>query len=658
MAKCNLLRPFDDQEGSSQFYTFSQWWEDLTLQNALGDAYRIVPSRYACFNIDLTDIKEKLQDEFEHKCAALRFFMDNDTHNEKFTPKTASMLFWNAMNSKLGSNWENMMFVGELDLQGTNYIDGTAYSELYCILPSNGKKMKDWQPGPSTSYPQTSYGSDEYGIPFGWQSLPSGASSDAAYPVDTPTGFNGPGIFTTEDNQTRYSSLNTLDSLHQMYMKDLLTNNNYFQVDDSVTSFNFNAIALFYDIVAKDENNNYHYIYTAVPMGMYVMNPAITKYVTNDEIYGQGTSYGLRVTSKFCAESLTTQTGDNASGNSVVADLGDIYPEIAVVMDRFNAAAEALDDYTKRLQEESNALTSHFNNFKDNRVNVPYIREIKGVGDEKPEKYWFVNGRSTGAKVEATNNIYYTGSGSGDLGDLIDQELNEELTDTTSQIYTTLTDIINNLIQASEPSNIIDTGSFIRYIPTDEYSGDSTIDYIPNIEDYQNILNGEGLLADCSSLKVLPRLELHNAETLSGAFINCSNLQVIYIPDTVSCEDFMNAFKNCSKLRRLTFDGTKARISTGAFDGCSDLEDLRITNIDPISLNTPIDLSQTNIDFASLESIVMSMKSQEYRESFDVSQDQPTVTIILPSHILPNSKSVTDLMYNALMNKNIRINFN
>lgn len=660
MAKCNLLKPSLNTDGGT-FYTFSQWADDMTIQNALGDAYRIVPSRFACFNIsNVSNAGQKLQDYFEHPCAALRHYMEIDTNNGKFTPKEASILFWDAMKQLGVSNpWSNMVYVGEMDLQGTNYIDGVSYSELYCIVPGNAKQMGGWIPGASTPTPGIEFSNaGDYGTPFGWFTLPSGASTSlSSGPVEAKTYYDGPAIFTTDDNQTKYSSLNTLDSLHQIYMKDILTSGNYFDVLNT-SDFSFNAIALFYDIVAKDEENNYHYIYTAVPMGMYFSKSGepIKKYVTNDEVYGQGTSYGLRVTTKFCAESLVSQRGENSPAASISASVNDLYPEMSAVMDRFNAAAEALDDYTEKMQTSLESLTNHLSNFKDNKVNVPYIREIKGPGDNQPEKYWFVNGRSTGVKVAETYNVYYDGT-SQDLQTMITNLIDQSITDNSTHLGDVIDNSIANYFDDHSVTQIIESGEFIQFIEAHKYSGDGTIEEIPQIEDYQDIYDdhGENMFNGCVNLKRVPRLELHNATSLKGSFFNCKNLKSLYLADTISCIDFSNTFANCGLLENLVIDATSAEDFDGAFTGCGALRNLRINNLDPTKVNT-LDLSQTAIDFASLESIVMSIKSQLYDSSFDSTGPSATITIQVPSNINPDNNFVNDLIYNAQMNKGILVN--
>lgn len=657
MAKCNLLQPKINTEFGT-FYTFSQWSEDMTIQNALGDAYRIVPSRFACFNVEADEEKKiglKVQDFFEHPCAAFRHFKDIDTNvNEKFSPKDASILFWNMLKDTgfVNEYASNMVYVGEMDLQGTNYIDGVTYSELYCSVPSTGKKMVDWTISPSSEEPSISFEDSSYGRPFGWTgTLPAGAESNADYPVILKGYYDGPAILNAIDNQTQYSSLNTLDSLHKKYMNEVFVNGNFFTYADD-TSFEFNVIVLFYDIVAKDKNNNYNYIYTAVPMGMYVTPDMelVKKYVTNDDIYGQGSSYGLRVTTKFCAESLVPQQGLTHE-SKITVSVETLYPELAAVLDRFNATTEALDRYTSTMQTEIGSLTDHLSNFKDSKVNVPYIREIKGSGDSKPEKYWFVNGRSTGVKV---SNVYtIEGGDTGSLESLI-REVITGWPDGDIDDY-----IVQMILQYLNDADIgiDDLKQYIEHIEKDKYYNKPTIVKIPQTEDYQDLAGDcSNLFYNCSSLTHLPKLELHNAESLESAFYGCSSLKTIYIPDTISCKDFINAFKNCSSLENLNIDATSATDFSGAFDGCTKLKNLRITNIDPTNINS-IDLSSTKIDFASLENIVMSMKSQLYETTFDNADEGPTATITLrlPLTLNINNRAVMDLVYIAQMNKNIRI---
>ena len=52
-----------------------------------------------------------------------------------------------------------------------------------------------------------------------------------------------------------------------------------------------------------------------------------------------------------------------------------------------------------RVVENSSNLKNHYNQFKGNLANVPYIQTVGGVS------YWFVNGRNTEAKVLDTEDI-------------------------------------------------------------------------------------------------------------------------------------------------------------------------------------------------------------------------------------------------------------
>ena len=117
------------------------------------------------------------------------------------------------------------------------------------------------------------------------------------------------------------------------------------------------------------------------------MSNTITKYVNSGQIYNQGTSYGLRICTRFLSSPNSTEIKDISVNGSAVS-------EIAPVLEKMGETLIAVEDSIAESSQIQTELKTHLSQFKNNKVNVPYIRKI---GDKK---YWFVNGKNTGAVAE------------------------------------------------------------------------------------------------------------------------------------------------------------------------------------------------------------------------------------------------------------------
>ena len=160
--------------------------------------------------------------------------------------------------------------------------------------------------------------------------------------------------------------------------------------------FNINTIVVLYDIVRKTSVGD-QIIHRNIPLGIYftgcldndagIMSNTITKYVSSGQIYNQGTSYGLRICTRFLSSPNSTEIKDISVNGSAVS-------EIAPVLEKMGETLIAVEDSIAESSQIQTELKTHLSQFKNNKVNVPYIRRI---GDKK---YWFVNGKNTGAVAE------------------------------------------------------------------------------------------------------------------------------------------------------------------------------------------------------------------------------------------------------------------
>ena len=611
MSKCNLLRPLGWNDGSydgGTFYLFSQYADDLTRQNAQSDAYRVVPSKFAAFNIDYSSfsnssVGELFQNRFEHSCSMFRHKManDNDTDPGLFTPEHSANLFWQTM-ALLGvdcpANGEcsdNIVWIGESEVCGTTVIDGDAFSEIYCYIP--GSAHARLYQGSTIDIAET-IEHDEMSCVYGW--------TPTTYPADsggmtttglgwTPSPFNLETAYCPQMLKPAWHEYpgDLLDS-HGDLIDSTIQNTGWTDVQTDENFFTFNTVAVFYDIVAKDEEGNYHSIYENIPLGVYFTGPVegstlkneVKKYISHDDIYGQGTAYGLRITTKFSAHPCLNSSCEEHTHAEVVY-AGQSYAEAAAVIDSMRAAGDAVLAAVSQNSAFNTALMNHLSQFRNKNTNIPYIRTVGG------DDYWFVNGRNTGRRVNGVSATV--------------QEIIE-------QVMPQITDYIDDALPDLDPDG---TGkAYIEYIYSDKYTGDTSITEIPELEDFQD-LNGLGqhrtaarMFDGCTALKCVPRLEISNAKSMARMFRNCSSIESIDLSDSWQCESFENAFNGCSNLVSVKIDGMSASNYSNAFAGCTKLANILIDNIKPGSVSSPtvIDMKQTQVNLWSLKRMIRNVQ--------------------------------------------------
>lgn len=157
--------------------------------------------------------------------------------------------------------------------------------------------------------------------------------------------------------------------------------------------FKINAIVLLYNIYNGDE-----VLYENVPMGIYftgrydeethTLKNTIQKYTNNDDIFGQGSSYNLRI----CTRNVVTPQGMIKYDTQIVGG-EENYDNLASIMGGLHDLIVEIKQNLKNITINDQHLRDHLSMFKNYRVNVPYIRKVSG------KNYWFVNGRNTGVEA-------------------------------------------------------------------------------------------------------------------------------------------------------------------------------------------------------------------------------------------------------------------
>lgn len=375
MAICNILG--DMQNSTGNFLTFSQYIEDLTHWQT-DTSYKVSPSKFIALNLKSfrrniikgfvqthnynSWIPSMFTNFIENRCAWLK---TNDVNN-KWNPNHFKNLFWEVLTTQQENvdstlttenepimTEDDIMYVGNIDINSYDNINGQGYSEIYCYIPNEATN--------NLYEIQQSTPSD-----IDLLKIPAGVINMNTKLVGYEN-IGGDGEYVT--------------SYNMKYMEPVINYN--IIIKDSVKDvdkFNINAIIVLYDIKNGDIN------YKDIPMGIYFtgliddngdIQNSITKYVSNNDIYGSGTSYGLRICNRYATNHQQSNITITDNNNS---DISKLLSKISQTYDKMN---EVLDKYNSN----NNVNKSLIDLFKNTQVNVPYVKNINGV------EYWFVNGK-------------------------------------------------------------------------------------------------------------------------------------------------------------------------------------------------------------------------------------------------------------------------
>lgn len=395
MAICNIFNEF--QESSGNFLTFSQYTEDLTKHTSQYGAYKISPSKFIVMDVQYNNVKNKLvgygissnlnigipkyfQDYFENSCAYMRL---NGTN---WDPIVFSNLFWNSlylsnMISISGEGDDTYIneakYIGDINIQSHNIFGGEGFSEIYCNIPSDSKAYKFKSNISELS--KSLYNEKKY---------LEGFENNEEYKLDYDE---------TSNLRYYYPDYCVID---KSWLD--LENHDYNKIDESIiNNYKFNTIIILYDIYIVDNNNEFIKYYTNIPLGIYFTGyfngsqiNHITKYISSDDIFGMGSSYGLRICTKF----IPSQNGKD-NGYILYGDdnnYAEFCKALSMMSENLTLMNQISHDAIKYSQDIKNTLAV----FKNNKTNVPYI---KNVGDKA---YWFVNGKLIGESMEYVDKAF------------------------------------------------------------------------------------------------------------------------------------------------------------------------------------------------------------------------------------------------------------
>ena len=342
MSVCNIYK---SQGNKPVFYSFSEYMNDLVV-NINNDGMSVArPSRFLCVKLvedKIKDINIFLQNYYEDACCTLRD--TKDTNAEDYRKYLLGGLIDGLIKKGFINESDiNNIVCEDIDLFGDGTIDGMKYDEILCYL------------NPSTS--------NNYSLNL---------DKDDIKIIDK--------ISTPENPQYIAGYSREADRIEGIDYVSLLNNDKFplCTISDpnsgsaNITSFEFNAIIVLYDVTLGKEDNS---PIENIPLGIYINPNTITKYVNNNDIYNQGTSYALRIAMRFA----TTYDGSIYINDTNAYDETRDISSLVSVADRLSKTIDQMFEMTRKFNkyfEETRGMITAIRN-------STYTTKWQTYGDNK-----------------------------------------------------------------------------------------------------------------------------------------------------------------------------------------------------------------------------------------------------------------------------------
>lgn len=445
--RCNLFKTIGSgDQHVGDFFMFSQYTEDITKEQSMKSGYRVVPSKFVALNLDIKNafnrdydhipvsspikkdpdtgkyymeigdqlvegcdniISQIFQSYFENANAFIRnnagkeeFPIDNWDIPER---SLASELLWRTLeqwgfihqsNESADFNYyDEVKYIGDINIHSNHKVNSYSYDEVFCYIPSK----EDEYYYRLKQYPIEGVQFENYGDILNKQLE---EWTDSMYPttlqvINRAIAYHEP----NPDNDFEYRFGGDFPELN--FKKDEEFTPIPRHPNPNNDEYNFNAIIVFYDVLYSEPGEDPRYLYQNRPMGIYLsgkvdydenndasgLTNTFTKFISNNDAYGQGASFGLRIMMRY------TPTPNNSTYTMEVTTGGHDYETITEAM---GGIADAIVDINRMCKDQHamyQAYKDHLAQFRNRRVNIPYVRDVAGI------PYWFVNGRNTGQPV-------------------------------------------------------------------------------------------------------------------------------------------------------------------------------------------------------------------------------------------------------------------
>lgn len=392
MAVCNLFKPINNKTGN--FLLFSQYSSDLTKSATHTDPYRVVPSKFIALNIDYSNwdndkITKLFQNYYENAVAYFKNLGEFNLINSdsatpvKYSAEISKNIFWRCLFDKKLLNVEEvnvgeetynackeMLYCGDINIQTNNIYNSEGYNEIYCYIPTSDNCYHIGCELVENTELDNSY---EY-------------NEDYVIGYNETSGIDEIAKIPEEDKPLIYKPKPAAN-----FSFDGGLNSD----PNPLTKYEFNTIIVLYDIYVMNEDmTDWIMEYQNIPMGIHfcgdieegkISNPN-TIFVSNDDIYRAGTSYGLKICMRY-----TSTNSNNIEHIDITSENDSIFPGFCIAMAEMSKTLDKMNDIITGVYNNSQMSKEVLAIFKNSRTNVPYV---KWVGEDP---YWFVNGRNTGA---------------------------------------------------------------------------------------------------------------------------------------------------------------------------------------------------------------------------------------------------------------------
>lgn len=455
--RCNLFKPIGSGDTHvGEFLMFSQYTEDVTKEQSMKSGYRVIPSKFVALNLDIERvfndmdpnhipisspivknpdtgeyymvlgeddnhepiivegcnniISQIFQSYFENANAFIRnhagetgFPVSNwDKPNRSY----ASELLWRTLEewgfihkSMAGTDFEyydEVKYIGDINIHSNHKVGSYSYDEVFCHIPAKENEY----------YYRLNQTIEIEGVPYEGSgdnlNAPLEGWTNASYPANDPVVNRAITYHNPNDNLGYYYRIG--GDFPELEFKEKIEPEDFTPVPRHLNphndEYNFNAVIVFYDVLYSEPGDDPRYLYRGRPMGIYLSGAVesvdgvaeglantFTKFISNNDAYGQGAPFGLRVMMRY------TPTPNNSTYTMEVDAGGHDYETITEAM---GCIADAIID-TDRTYKDQHAMyqayKDHLSQFRNRRINIPYVREVAGI------PYWFVNGRNTGQPV-------------------------------------------------------------------------------------------------------------------------------------------------------------------------------------------------------------------------------------------------------------------
>lgn len=549
MAICNIFKEISKSTGT--FLTFSQYAEDVTKQHSTGNNYRVVPSKFYTCNINYSKLDNQtlpilLQNKFENGCAFLK-----DTMGDDWTPEYAHNLFWNSIRDLIigdelledgiptGKFPSTINYIGDINIESYSSKDNIGYNEIYCYIPNDAKECSVKF---AKSANENEFVKCDHEYIMGYDKDDTSISGVIGLNLLDYRGL----LDKNEQNEIGY------------YKKLFYTEIEKTDIDSNL--FQFNTIIVSYNVV--DNNGNKLYGGIDIPLGIYftgtiddvgVMTNPVTKFVSNDDIYGAGTSYGLRICSRF---TVTPNSTTIKSDVNLLEGTDAIYTAFSQAMGQMAESQIKMDEMLAVTNEYNMGLKNHIMSISSNKVNVPYIKEVNGV------KYWFCNGKNLNVPCQGIQGV--TGASQNlELENILDNAnvnavesitLDGDILKVKYGSYASKQELQDSTTELINMVNQINTNSAMSYqcVENGEITGNILVRSLPGASgtSYKFVCNDSGFSPYlASSLLVLKANACNEDQLPVSLFTKINKDDIIAIIDWNEVLDIDKALENKSVIK-------------------------------------------------------------------------------------------------------------